>query len=275
MSSPSADEQIAQILLRLQYRDLSRRPDALPELADVEFRCYSQNGEDGILLYIFSLLGAGSRLAVEIGAGDGIECNAANLIINHSWHGLLIDGDERQIARGRRFYAECKNTWVHPPALVASWVTVENVNALVSANGFHGDIDLLSLDIDGNDYWIWRALDCVKPRVIVLEFNAAFGPERRLTLPYQPDFRLDVNVQPYRCGASLSAFEKLGREKGYRLVGVHSHGFNAFFVRQGLGEELLPERTPAECYARTPRLRSWAPSWLETMYLGGYQWEEV
>ena len=272
---PSAAAQISQVLLRLQYRALARRPADLPEFTDVEFRCYSQNGEDGILLYLFSLLGTVNRQVVEIGAGDGIECNAANLIVNHSWHGLLIDGDTRQIARGKQFYAEGKNTWVHPPTLVASWVTLENINPLITANGFSGEIDLLSLDLDGNDYWIWRALDCVRPRVVVLEFNAALGPERRLSMPYQPDYRLDVKVQPYRCGASLPAFVTLGREKGYRLVGVHSHGFNAFFVQGGVGEDLLPERTASECYARTDRLRGWAPSWLESMFAGGHRWEEV
>src|SRR5580692_993562 len=108
MSTPphlSADAQIAQVLLRLQYQDLARRGTGLPDFSHVEFRCYSQNSEDGILLYIFSLLGTTNRRVVEISAGDGIECNAANLIINHGWRGLLVDGDSEQIARGRAFYS--------------------------------------------------------------------------------------------------------------------------------------------------------------------------
>jgi hypothetical protein len=271
----SASAQIGQVLLRLRYQELKRQPGALPDLSEVEFRCYSQNGEDGILLYLFSMLGADNKKAVEICAGNGIECNAANLIVNHGWRGLLIDGDKDQIAQGQAFYAACRNTWVAPPTLLASWVTAENVNALIQGQGVMGEVDLLSLDLDGNDYWIWKALDCINPRVIVLEFNAACGPEKSLTIPYQPDFRLDFKIQPYRCGASLPAFVKLGRQKGYRLIGVQSLGFNAFFVRSGLGEDLFPELQPQECYERNQRLRDWAPSWLESMYGGGSRWEEV
>jgi hypothetical protein len=278
MSTPphlSADAQIAQVLLRLQYQDLARRGTGLPDFSHVEFRCYSQNSEDGILLYIFSLLGTTNRRVVEISAGDGIECNAANLIINHGWRGLLVDGDSEQIARGRAFYSNCRNTWISPPTLINAWVTAENVDALITSQGFAGPVDLLSLDVDGNDYWIWKALDCISPRVVVLEFNAACGPEQSLTISYQPDFRLNLGVQPYACGASLPAFVKLARSKGYRLVGVQSLGFNAFFIRAGLGEALLPERSVQECYDRSERLREWAPAWLEAILSGTQTWEHV
>jgi hypothetical protein len=266
---------IAQLSLRLQYRELLRTASPLPDFADIEFRCYSQNAEDGILLYIFSLLGTITRKSVEIGAGDGIECNTANLIVNHGWRGLLIDGNALQIERGREFYARCRDTWLSPPTLVSSWITVENINKVVTDHGFAGEVDLLSLDIDGIDYWIWRALDCLRPNVVVLEFNALGGSEKSLTVPYRPDFQLDYVSQPYRFGATLTAFVKLGRQKGYRLVGVQSLGYNAFFVQSGVGEELLPERSPQECYERTARLRDWGPAWLDAMFAGGGAWEEV
>jgi hypothetical protein len=266
---------IAQLSLRLQYQELLRNAAPLPDFADVEFRCYSQNGEDGILHYLFSLLGTTTRKSVEIGAGDGIECNTANLIVNHGWRGLLIDGDPAQIARGRAFYERCRDTWLYPPTLVSSWIKVENINSVITDNGFAGDIDLLSLDIDGNDYWIWRALDCVNPKVVVLEFNALGGAEKSLTLPYRPSFRLDYATQPYRFGATLTAFTKLSRQKGYRLIGVQSLGYNAFFIRDGIGEELFPERSPQECFARTTKLRDWEPAWLDAMFYGGGDWVEV
>jgi hypothetical protein len=275
-SGSSADAQVAQVLLRLQYQELARRgTTVLPDLADVEFRCYSQNGEDGVLLYVFSLLGATNRRVVEISAGDGFECNAANLIINHRWRGLLVDGDPDQVARGRAFYATCRNTWVSPPTFVEAWVTAENVNALVTSHGFAGPVDLLSLDVDGNDYWVLKALDCITPRVVVVEFNAACGPKESLTISYQPDFRLDLTVRPYRCGASLPAFVKLARAKGYRLVGVQSMGFNAFFIRNGLGETLLPERSVQECFDRSDRLKDWTPASLDAMLAGTQAWEQV
>jgi hypothetical protein len=271
----AAAAQIGQVLLRLQYQDLARRGTDLPDLADVEFRCYSQNGEDGILLYIFSLLGTTNRTVVEIAAGDGYECNAANLIINHAWRGLLVDGDAEQVARGKAFYATCRNTWVSPPTFIDAWITAENVNDVVASHGFTGSVDLLSLDVDGNDYWVFKALDCINPRVVLLEFNAACGPEQSVTITYQPDFRLDLSVTPYRCGASLPAFVKLARAKGYRLVGVQSLGFNAFFVRNGVGDCLLPERSVQECFDRSTALKRWSPDQLAAMLSGTQSWEQV
>jgi len=259
----------------MHYQDLVRRGIALPDFADVEFRCHSQNGEDGILLYLFSLLGTTNRRVVEICAGDGVECNAANLILNHGWLGLLIDGDPDNIARGKDFYATCRTTWPSPPAVVQAWVTTDNVNQLVIAHGYAGPVDLLSLDLDGNDYWIWKALDAIAPRVVVLEFNAAWGCERSVTIPYDPGFRLDLSNPPYRCGASLPAFTRLARAKGYRLVGVQSFGVNAFFVRNGIAEDLLPERSPRELFETTERLRAWEPGWVASMVAGGQVWEDV
>ena len=109
---------------------------------------------------------------------------------------------------------------------------------------------------------------------MVLEFNAAWGCERSVTIPYDPGFRLDLKP-PYRCGASLAAFTKLARAKGYRLVGVQSFGFNAFFVRNGLGEHLLPERSPRELFDNIERLKAWEPGWLAPMVADGHVWEDV
>ncbi|MCM3881628.1 MAG: hypothetical protein ND807_16080 [Vicinamibacterales bacterium] len=264
-----------QILLRLQYRELALRGTHLPDFSDVEFRYRSQNGEDGILLYIFSLIGTTNRRVVEICAGDGLECNAANLIINHGWQGLLIDGDPEQVARGRRFYATCRSTAISPPTLKDAWITRENVNSVVTDAGFGGQIDLLSLDIDGNDYWVWKALTSVEPRVVVLEFNAACGPERPVAMSYQEGYRLDVTKRPYRCGASLAAFVGLAKARGYRLVGLQSLGFNAFFVRNPVGENLLPEYSAQECFARNERLKTWQPAWLDSILSGAEPWEDV
>lgn len=274
LNGTAAASQATQILLRMQYRELLRKAAPLPDFRDVEFRCFSQNGEDGILVYLFALLGTTNRKVVELCAGSGMECNAANLIINHGWRGLLIDGDPEQIAVGKEFYARCKNTFSAPPTLVASWVTPEIVNDLLRTHDFAGEIDLLSLDMDGNDYWVWRALDCIRPRVIILEFNAGCGPEKSLTMRYDPDFRPDYSRPPYRFGASLPAFVKLAREKGYRLVGVQSLGFNALFIQTGVGEDLFPERSPEECFARNERLSAWSPSSVESM-LKGRWWVEV
>ena len=271
----SADGQTNQLLLRLAYRDLLRRGAPLPDLADAEFRCYSQNGEDGVLLYLFSVLGTTGRRVVEICAGEGTECNAANLIINHGWQGLLFDGDPDNVARGTTFFGTHPNTRISPPRFVHAWITAENVNSLVSQAGFAGPIDLLSMDVDGNDYWLLGALTCVQPSVVVVEFNAACGPHRAVAMGYSPGYRLDYAVTPYRCGASLGAFTKLARSRGYRLVGVQSNGFNAFFVRNGLGDQLLPERSPEDCYRLNQRLAGWHPTQLDQILAGPEPWEDV
>jgi hypothetical protein len=242
-----------QILLVLTYQQLVRSGAPLPSFKDVGFRSYSQNSEDGILLFIFALIGSTNRKVVEICAETGIECNAANLIINHKWRGLLFDGSPQNIETGRAFYAKHPNTWVQPPLLVDAWITPDTINALIEDNGFSGSIDLLSLDIDGMDYWVWKAIECIQPRVVVLEHNSPWGPGRSVTVPYIADFVAEfVDGSPEYAGASLPAFAKLAKSKGYRLVGIEPLGFNAFFVHDGLGEEVLPEVTVESCFSKEP-----------------------
>lgn len=241
----SALNRQAQILLSLQYRAWQRMGMPRLRFDEVEFRSFSQHGEDGILLYIFSLIGTSDRRAVEICAGDGVECNTANLVVNHGWTALMVDGDAHKLRFGRAFYARHLNTLHRPPRLVHAWVDRDNVNALITSHGVKGEIDLLSLDMDGVDYWIWESISCIQPRVVVLEYNAALGYSRSLSVPYRPDFRRVGD----HWGASLPAFVNLGRRKGYRLVGCDSSQVNAFFVRDGIAEEILPEVEAAACLA--------------------------
>lgn len=244
-----------QLGLALQYRKIREGTAPPMSFSDVEFRAYSQNGEDGILLYIFSLIGVEHRKAVEICAGNGIECNTANLVINHGWESLMIDGDATNVKQGQAFYRRCRDTHAWQPKLVAAWVTAENVNWLIADNGLSGDIDLLSLDLDGVDYWIWRAIEVAKPRVVVVEYNHLWGPEESVTVPYRPDFRSKQGPHSDNYfGASLRAFVSLASEKGYRLVGCQRYGFNAFFVKAGIGEDVLPTVDACECFSH-PRTR--------------------
>jgi len=238
-------DQAVQHLLRLHYRDLIEAGRPLPSFDDIEMRFYSQNGEDGIIQLLIEAVGTKTKRSVEICAGDGIECNTANLLVNHGWTGLLIDGGEDIVTRGREFYASGAETWIHPPTLRQAWVTAENVNQLVEDAGFDGDIDLLSIDLDGMDYWIWKALDCVRPRIVVAECNGVWGPYESLTVPYSPKFAWE-NGSAY-VGATIAAMCKLAKEKGYRLVGTQRYGFNAFFVRDDLARDTLPTVKPENC----------------------------
>jgi len=249
-------DQAVQHLLRLHYQDIIRRGGPLPAFDDVEFRFYSQNGEDGIIQLLLAAIGTVTKRCVEICCGDGIECNTANLIVNHGWTGLLVDGGEDLLTKGRQFYEWGTDAWYAPPTLRRAWVTAENVNELVKEAGFEGDIDLLSLDLDGVDYWIWKALDAVHPRLVMVEYNNAWGPDDAVTVPYDPDFVWEKGS--LYCSASLAAMCRLGAEKGYRLVGVERYGFNAFFVRQELAVDTLPTVPPEACFSHpaTQRQRS-------------------
>jgi hypothetical protein len=255
--SPVQVDVASQIQLAVTYRALLNSGQTLPALSDVGFKVSSQTDEDGILLYIFSIIGATSRTAVEICAGDGIECNTANLLLNHGWSGLLVDGNEMLVNRGREFYRRHPHTCVYPPTFVHAWITRDTINDLVRGHGFAGEVDLLSLDLDGVDYWIWQALDVIQPRVVVVEYQDIIGPDRALTVPYQDDFdasRYPSTLgMPNFCGASLLAFVKLARARGYRLVGCNRYGYNAFFIRNPLGEAAIPEIAVGDCF-RHPKV---------------------
>lgn len=241
---------VMQKTLSATYKQLHHTKASPLSFGDVGFRAYSQHEEDGILLFVFSLIGTTNKKCVEVCAGDGIECNTANLILNHRWIGLLCDGDERNVRRGKEFYARHPDSRHWPPVMTKEWITRENVNQIIEKHGFSGEIDLLSLDIDGIDYWLWKAIDCISPRVVVLEFNHLWGPDRAVTVPYAADFVAEfTQYGSDYAGASLNAFVKLGKAKNYRLVGTNAIATNAFFVRDDVLCEWLPEVPPAVCFS--------------------------
>jgi hypothetical protein len=114
-----------------------------------------------------------------------------------------------------------------------------------------GEIDLFSLDVDGMDYWMWKALIVASPRVVVVEYQTDWGSDNSVTVPYSPTFVADLSSLPYYCGCSLPAWVNLGREKGYRLVGCNGSNYNAFFVRNDVGVDVLPEVDAADCINRS------------------------
>lgn len=265
-----------QYLLAQQYRQQAAL-GKYSRFAEVEFRNHSQAGEDGIIWYILALIGVYNSKCVELCAGNGMQCNTANLIINHGWQGLLCEGNEGLARQSEHYYRTHPDTWIIPPVCLHRWVTAENVNDLLGTYGFRGEIDLLSLDIDGIDYWLWRAIDTISPRLVVVEINSVLGCEAALTVPYDPAFRIrpvydgDTLVGHY-CGASLPAFVKLAREKGYRLVGGNRCASNAFFLREDLGVDELPE-VPAESVLSHPAVQ-WA-SLRGRPHLAQLTWEVV
>jgi len=223
-------------LVRAAYVDPSSLP--YPErLTAGRFRLLSQNQEDGILLALFRLIGTTDKRFVELGSGAS-GGNAAMLAGEFGWTGLLVEGDQGKVEyAGRRF----------PRATaVCAWITPESVNGLLEQHGYAGEVDLLSVDIDGNDYWVWQALTACRARVVMLEYNSMFGPARAVTVPYDPKFsRRDHRFCYY--GASLAAMTRLSAEKGYRLVAVEPTGVNAFFLRNDVAPE-IPACDPGRVY---------------------------
>jgi len=214
-----------------------------------EFKIFSQNGEDGIIYYIFNKIGTKNRYFVEIGSGTGVECNTANLSLNNNWRGILIDGNKENIERGNIFYKTRFKKKPLPVKLVHSFVTKENINKILSENGAVGKIDLLSIDIDGNDYWVWKAIKVIDPRVVVIEYNASLGYDKSLTVEYDPDFdRFKKHSSGWYHGASLSALTKLANSKGYILAGCNSDGVNAFFIKKEIAKENFSEMSPKDAY---------------------------
>lgn len=257
-----------QKLLMLRYREYVAQVSLAPlTLREQGFQVYSQSDEDGILLYLFALIDAGDGRIVDLGSSNVRGSNSANLIINHGWSALLVDGNEALVHEAKQFYGNHPATRLYPPKLIKTWITAENVDTLIAENGFAGEIDLLSIDLDGVDWWIWKALSCVSPRVVVVEYQDIIGPDRALTVPYRPDFvamrsyRVNQGEAPNYAGASLPAFVKLGKEKGYRLVGCNRYGYNAFFVRNDLGQNLLPEIPASACLGHPLNHKGMAERW--------------
>ena len=236
-----------QRLLAMEYADRARRGDPLPAFADAGFRVYSATDEDGILLLLFSVLGMGGRRCAEVAYGRPFGANTTNLLCTWGWDGLLIEGDAHLAADAEAFFRRHPGTATFPPKVVNSWVTAENVNELFTAAAFTGELDLLSIDIDGVDWWIWEALEVATPRVVVVEYQDIWGPDVAVTVPYEPAFDRGQATAFNYCGASLPAWVKLADRKGYRLVGANRYGFNAFFVRHGLGEEAFPAVSIESC----------------------------
>lgn len=230
--------QITQRQLFHYYKDCKRNGH-LPKLNDTGFRVFSQFEEDGKLLFIFSVLGMENKTFIEIGSDDGVNSNSANLYFNFGWHGLFIDGNKTSIKRGKKFFNKYPHPWHYAPKFICGMVKRENINQLIGDAGFKGEIGLLSIDIDGNDYWIWDALEVVQPQVVIIETHVEFGFED-IVVPYDPNYFYPGKHPDYH-GASPVAMTSLARKKGYRLVGANDMGFNLIFIRDGLAEIEIPE----------------------------------
>lgn len=212
-------------------------------LCEYECQVYSQWGEDGLIQYLIRQVVIEHPIFVEFGVENYTESNTRFLLMNNHWSGLVIDGADRNI----EFIKRDPIYWRHNLKAECAFVTAENINELLKASGVDGDIGLLSIDIDGNDYWVWDAVKVVSPRIVIVEYNARFGPHRAVTVPYDPAFnRVEAHYSRIYYGASLAALVSLGSRKGYDFVGCNSAGNNAFWVRRDVRPSALPIMTASE-----------------------------
>jgi hypothetical protein len=197
-------------------------------LHDHEYKVYSQWGEDGIIDYLTSNIKIDNNVFVEFGVGNYLESNTRYLLVNKNWSGLVIDGNYANVIsiKSDPIY------WRYDLKAECNFITKDNINDILGKNDIKGDIGLLSIDIDGNDYWVWKDIEVIAPTIVVIEYNYRFGASKALTIPYDENFvRQTAHYSMIYFGASLKALVNLGKKKGYAFIGCNSNGLNAFFVR--------------------------------------------
>ena len=204
-------------------------------IQEAEFKVFSQFGDDGIIQYLITHteIPAAQQKFIEFGVENYRESNTRFLLMNNNWSGLIFDGSAENIN-------SIKNDpiyWKYDLTAVQSFIDRNNINDLIAANGFDGDIGILSIDVDGNDYWIWEKIEVVNPVIVIIEYNSLFGGTRAVAVPYDPLFSCNkAHYSNLYWGSSLKALGQLAERKGYAFVGADSHGNNAYFVaRNKLG----------------------------------------
>ena len=234
---------IQESLGRIESRQLQAVSDK--SLNANEFRVFSQWGEDGIIQFLLNYIKIERQIFVEFGVQNYTESNTRFLLSNNNWAGLVIDGSKENI----NFIKQDPIYWQHNLKAVHAFIDKDNINHLIAENGIKGEIGLLSIDIDGNDYWIWQAIDVVNPAIVIVEYNYRFGKDKAVTIPYDEKFiRNKAHYSMIYYGASLKALCLLAQKKGYVFVGSNSAGNNAFFVRQDLKPDYIKEMTVEDGY---------------------------
>jgi hypothetical protein len=219
--------------------NLMKMMNPVKDIADAEFKVFSQFGDDGILQYLVHRLQIAPqhRTFIEFGVENYEESNTRFLLMNDNWRGLVMDGAKTNVDH---IHAS-PYFWKHDLSAVAAFIDAGNINELISSAGLSGEIGILSIDIDGNDYWVWESIQVVDPIIVVAEYNGVFGDRHPVSIPYEPKFRRsEAHYSNLYWGCSLAALNQLATKKGYVFVGCNSAGNNAYFIRQNRMLDILP-----------------------------------
>lgn len=224
----------------LQKKNLNKN------LKEFEIQGFSQFGEDGLIRYLTDNLDISKNVFVELGVENYEEANT-RMLLEYNWTGLVVEGNKE--------YCEhiLEQEYVYKNSLKCenSFITKENINSLIKKNNIVGQIGLLSIDLDGNDYWIWNEINIIDPDIVVIEYNSRFG-DNSVTIPYEPLFERGKKLHKVYYGASLKALIKLGKKKGYSIICTNSNGNNAFFVKNSL----LNEKVKASQFEQSFNIKS-------------------
>lgn len=203
------------------------------KLNEVEFQVFSQFGDDGIIQYLINNLPIQEKTFIEFGVENYKESNTRFLLINDYWSGYIIDGSKINIEsiKGEQYYS------FYNLKVEAAFINKSNINELLGKSNFKQDIGILSIDIDGNDFWIWEQIQHYRPSILICEYNSLFG-FKPFTIPYQEDFVRGVNSPFNFYGTSLKSVYNLSKERGYTFIGCNSAGNNAYFINNQFVQNL-------------------------------------
>lgn len=227
------DEEIQkELILKAKLLSVKNRYfKKIKDLSDIEFQVYSQWGEDGIIDWLINKYPEIPKIFLEIGTQDYKESNTRFLLINKNWNGFIIEADKAAVEdiKSQRIY------WKHNLRAINEFITKDNINNVIKKFNIPKKIGLLSLDIDGVDYWVLKKLSALDPSIIVCEYNSLFGQKKSVTVPYKSNFiRSKEHYSNLYYGASINAFIDLMKKKNYFLIGTNSAGNNAFFVKKNI-----------------------------------------
>lgn len=198
-------------------------------LEDVEFKVFSQWGDDGIIQWLINNITIPNKTFIEFGVEDYSESNTRFLMMNNNWSGFVMDGSEQNVSiiRNSAYY------WRYELYAKSAFIDCDNINELISSQSFDKEVGLLHIDLDGNDYWIWKRIDVIRPVIVIMEYNSVLGIERAITVPYDKYYsRTKAHYSNLYYGASLKALHHLANQKGYAFIGCNSAGNNAYFIRR-------------------------------------------
>lgn len=220
----------------------------ISSLKDVEFKIFSQFGDDGIIQWLIHNIDIDNEVFVEFGVENYKEANTKFLMFNNNWSGFVMDGSTENIENLKKQ----DYFWRYNLKAKDAFITKENINDLLLEQNIESNVGLLHIDLDGNDYYIFDEINCLSPNILILEYNSLFGIQREISVPYRDDFyRTKAHYSNLYFGASLKALHSLAYKKGFVFIGCNQAGNNAYFVRKDKVNPKIKEVSLEEGYVES------------------------